>query len=137
MKLVKPLIVVGAAVLMVTSVATAGAATRQQDRQQLKDATCTTAVAAKNGAQNGTKAQDRQKLQDGSCLTAVAYRSGSGNGTQTARGAGPPAAQGRQLPHDRGLPQRLPLRRHERHGTQTGTGAQDHQRLHDGTCLSA
>ena len=81
MQLVKPLIVVSAALLMATGVATAGAATRQQDGQQLKDAGCTTAIAAKSGAQDGTKAQDRLQLQDGSCLTAVAYHSGTQSGT--------------------------------------------------------
>ena len=85
MKLVKPLIVLGAAVLMVTSVATAGAATHQQDRQQLKDATCTSAAA---GTQSGAKAQDRQQLKDGSCLATVAYRNGSRNGSQTGSQSG-------------------------------------------------
>jgi hypothetical protein len=108
MKLVKPLIVVGAATLMITGVATAGAATRQQDRQQLKDGSCTTAVV-NNGAQNGIKAQDRQKLQDGSCLTTVAYRNGAQDGAR--KGA-------------------------RNHG-QNGTGTHDRQRLHDGSCLTA
>jgi len=74
----KTLIVSAIAVLGITSVAYAGAATMQRDR--VKDASCTTVAAAQArtrgqdgaGAQDGTGAQDRLHLHDGSCLTAAA-----------------------------------------------------------------
>ncbi len=88
MRLAKTFVVVAAAAVFVTSVATAGAATRQQDRQRLKDATCTSqtciptgdAVKAQNGqkatkgqkAQNGAQAQKRR--QDGSCTAVAAIK---------------------------------------------------------------
>jgi hypothetical protein len=85
MRLTKPLIVLGATALMLASVATAGAATRQQDRQKLQDGTCTT-VVAKGGAQSGVNARDRQQLKDGTCLTTVAYRKGARSGAQAGNG---------------------------------------------------
>lgn len=90
MKLAKTFLIVATAAVFVTSVATAGAATRQQDRQRLKDATCTTqtctpagdAVKARHGqkanqapgqkAPNGAQAQRRKK--SGSCTTAAGSR---------------------------------------------------------------
>jgi hypothetical protein len=88
MKLAKTLVIVATAAVFVTSVATAGAATRQQDRQRLKDATCTSQTctpvgdavkarhgqkankaAGQNGGQSGQQARQRRKA--GSCTTVA------------------------------------------------------------------
>lgn len=98
MKLAKPLVIVATAALFVTSVASAGAATRQQDRQHLRDATCTAQTcipvgdavkaqngqkadkaAGQNGAQNGTKARKK----DGTCTTVAAAQLRTGAKDQT------------------------------------------------------
>lgn len=124
MRLAKTLVIVATAAVFVTSVATAGAATPQKDRQRLRDATCTSQTCtpvgdavkaqngpnakkgqkAQNGAQNGAQAQRR--LQDGSCTTVAAVQ-----------------ARDRQRVKD---------------GTCTVAAAQarDQQRLKDGSCTT-
>lgn len=87
MKLAKTLVIATTAAVFVTSVATAGAATRQQDQQRLRDATCTSQTctpvgdavkarhgqkASRSGGQNGAQAQRRRS--DGSCTTVAAIQ---------------------------------------------------------------
>jgi hypothetical protein len=117
MKLAMPLIVIGATALLVTGAAGAGTATRQQDRQQLKDGSCVAAHShARDGAQTGTQARDRDQLKDGSCLTStVAYRNGARNGAKNGDGA-------RTHTHDR---------------DRDRDNDRDRDRLHDGSCQSA
>jgi hypothetical protein len=151
MKLAKTLVIVATAAVFVTSVATAGAATPQQDRRHLRDATCTSqtctpvgdAVKAQNGpnatkgqkaqsgAQNGAQAQ--QRLQDGTCTTVAAAQARDRQRVKDGTCTTVAAAQARD-------------RQRVKDGTCTTVAAaqlrthdkiQDRLHLQDGSCLTA